>query len=511
MKINFRTLTLKQRLLFLPVLTLAGLAALQATNSYATSAVNRQVIFPNMESLMLAGHQNALKAVVDSEAQNLKRRLTGLPTREETMAAVVAETDPIRFFDDGSGYFFSYDTAGVRINVPINKSDNGKNLINAPDTHGYAYVAAFVEQAKAGGGFVTYHFEKAGHGVQPKLAYVKLIPGTDILVGAGVYIDNIAAERSSLAQRIAQQEQRYRSYVILVFLLILAVTVTLILLLSNAVTNVIKVIAQRLLGGSEQVAAASAELSSQSQQLAQGASKQAATIEETTASLEEMAGVVQRSTERAGKAEETAKLAQAAADRGSADMQAMSAAIGALKDSSQDIGKIVKTIDEIAFQTNILALNAAVEAARAGESGLGFAVVADEVRNLAQRSAQAARETTEKIEGAMAKTANGVSLSAKVTESFSDIARTVRQLVEMVVQVANASTTQSGSIGQINSAVGAMNHVTQGNAASAEESAAAAQQLNAQAYSVQNDVAELLALVGAGRGRTSQESVVART
>ena len=506
--LNFGNLTLRQRLLFLPGLTVLGLAALQATNSYVTSVVSRRVIFPNLESLMMSGHENTLKSVVDAEAQSLGRLLKILPTREEKIAAVVAETDPIRFFDDGSGYFFSFDLAGIRIDVPIDKSDNGKANADVRDVNGFPFVRAFIEKAKLGGGFVSYHFEKPGQGIQPKLSYVRLIPGTDLMIGTGVYVDNIAVERTRLAQKITQQQRRYAGYAIGVLLLILSITVALALLLSNSVSRTIQTIANRLLGGSEQVAAASAELSKQSQELAQGASEQAATIEETTASLEEMSSVIQRNTENARKADEMAKLAQITADRGSADMQAMFVAIGALQESSHDIGKIIKTIDEIAFQTNILALNAAVEAARAGEAGMGFAVVADEVRNLAQRSAQAARETTEKIEGAMAKTASGTAVSGKVDESFHDIAARVRQVVAMGAQVAEASAKQAENIGQINRAVGTMNQVTQSTAATAEQSAAAAEQLNAQAYSVKNDVFELLTLVG---GRTGGTAIVAET
>ena len=127
-------------------------------------------------------------------------------------------------------------------------------------------------------------------------------------------------------------------------------------------------------------------------------------------------------------------------------MQAMTTAMEAIKVSSDDIAKIIKTIDEIAFQTNILALNAAVEAARAGEAGMGFAVVADEVRNLAQRSAQAAKETAAKIEGAIGKTAQGVEISAKVAQALNDIVAKVRQVDELVAEVASASREQTQGI-----------------------------------------------------------------
>ncbi|HYG35183.1 MAG TPA: methyl-accepting chemotaxis protein, partial [Clostridia bacterium] len=162
------------------------------------------------------------------------------------------------------------------------------------------------------------------------------------------------------------------------------------------------------------------------------------------------------------------------------------------------------TIDEIAFQTNILALNAAVEAARAGEAGMGFAVVADEVRSLAQRSAQAAKETAAKIEGAISNTTQGVELSAKVAQALNEIVARSREVDELASEVAAASREQSQGVDQINLAVGQMDKVTQSNAASAEESASAAEELNAQAEAMKESVAELLKLVGNASNQTER-------
>jgi methyl-accepting chemotaxis protein len=241
---------------------------------------------------------------------------------------------------------------------------------------------------------------------------------------------------------------------------------------------------------------AAGEISSSSQSLASGAGEQAAALEQTSSSLEELSSMTKRNAENAQKANDLARHTRTAADKGIGDMQAMSAAMAAIKSSSDDIAKIIKTIDEIAFQTNILALNAAVEAARAGEAGMGFAVVAEEVRNLAQRSAQAAKETAAKIEGAIARTAQGVEISGKVAETLNEIVAKARQVDELAAEVANASHEQTQGIVQINGAVSEMDKVTQSNAASAEESAAAAEELNSQAGALKQAVKELVQLVG---------------
>jgi methyl-accepting chemotaxis protein len=208
-----------------------------------------------------------------------------------------------------------------------------------------------------------------------------------------------------------------------------------------------------------------------------------------------MASMTRRNTESAEKVNELARQARSAADVGSADMKAMAEAMSAIKASGDDTAKIIKTIDEIAFQTNILALNAAVEAARAGEAGMGFAVVADEVRNLAQRAAQSAKETAAKIENSVSKTALGVQISEKVAKSLSEIVTRAREVDELAAEVAAASKEQAQGIHQVNMAVTQMDKVTQSNAASAEESASAAEELNAQAESLKEAVSSLLLLV----------------
>jgi methyl-accepting chemotaxis protein len=270
----------------------------------------------------------------------------------------------------------------------------------------------------------------------------------------------------------------------------------------HGLNKVLSQVARLLDEGSNEVAAASSQVSGASQTLAEGASEQAASLEETSASLEEMASMTRRNAENAQSAKDLATQTRGAADAGASDMREMSEAMDAIKTSSDNIAKIIKTIDEIAFQTNILALNAAVEAARAGEAGMGFAVVADEVRNLAQRSAQAAKETAEKIEDSISKSGIGVGLSAKVAERLQEIVAKARQVDELVAEIATASREQSQGIDQVNTAVTQMDKVTQSNAAAAEESASASEELNAQALTLKGAVSELLAMVG-GRTRSA--------
>lgn len=268
------------------------------------------------------------------------------------------------------------------------------------------------------------------------------------------------------------------------------------LLIGRVTSRALNQITQQLFDSTALVAASAGQVSSSSQSLADGASEQAAALEETSASLEEMSSMTKHNAAHAQEAKQSAGTARASADIGANQMQAMQGAMQAINAASEDITKILKTIDEIAFQTNILALNAAVEAARAGEHGAGFAVVAEEVRALAQRSAQAAKETAAKLNDSVTKSQQGVQIGAEAAKSFETIQQQIRQLDQLVAQIAASSTEQEQGISQVASAVAQMDKVTQANAGNAEETAAASEALNHQAQQLKVSISELSLLIG---------------
>ncbi len=256
------------------------------------------------------------------------------------------------------------------------------------------------------------------------------------------------------------------------------VAVGLVQWLSLRISRIIGQISGSLSAMAEDMLGKAGAFASSSSRLADGASQQAASLEETSASLEEITGMTRRNAEAANNAKQIATDTRTAVDQGTEGMKRMTAAMDGIKTSSAEISKIIKTIDEIAFQTNILALNAAVEAARAGEAGAGFAVVAEEVRALAQRSAAAARETADKIEAALQKSNEGARTSVEVAGMLAEIVGQVRKMDTLVAEIATASGEQSQGLEQITKAVTEMDRITQANAATAEESASVAHELS---------------------------------
>ena len=260
-----------------------------------------------------------------------------------------------------------------------------------------------------------------------------------------------------------------------------------------------------LSNGAAQVVTAAGQVAASAQTLSQGATEQASSLEETSASMEEMASMARRNSENAREASGLMAQVDTRVGESNQRLQDMVVSMQAIQESSNQVAKIIKTIDEIAFQTNILALNAAVEAARAGEAGMGFAVVADEVRNLAQRSAQAAKDTATLIEASIASSTEGNHKVNEVAASISAITESVSRVKHLVDEVRSASGEQTQGIEQVAHAVAQMEKVTQSLAATAEESAAASEELNAQAETSLAVVAEIGQLIGQSTSMSVRE------
>ncbi len=269
--------------------------------------------------------------------------------------------------------------------------------------------------------------------------------------------------------------------------------------ITRSITGPVNIIASSLADSASQVASASGQLAASSQQLSEGCSEQASSVEETSATLQETTSMVQQNNGNTHQAVQLSGLTRDAAQKGNQEMQEMMNSIKEIKNSSDQAAKIVKMIDDIAFQTNILSLNAAVEAARAGEAGVGFAVVAEEVRNLAQKSAQAAKDTAAIIETNIGLSTQGVYISEKVKNDLDEITLQAKKVSELMQEISVAGSEQAQGIGQVNQAIIQIETVTERNAASAEETASASEELNAQAENLSEIVQQLSELVNGNR------------
>jgi methyl-accepting chemotaxis protein len=322
-------------------------------------------------------------------------------------------------------------------------------------------------------------------------------------------MQNNGEKISAIAQQLQQEAEKQMTKAkdnsiklcaILFFASILS-GVLLIYLISGSIAKPINRIIGDLSESSAQVSSVSEQVSSASQSLADGSSAQATSIEETSSALDEMSSMTKQNAENANEVKKLMGESGKIVSEVSNHMNQMDDAIDKITKSSEETGKIIRTIDEIAFQTNLLALNAAVEAARAGEAGAGFAVVADEVRNLSMRSADAAQNTTDLIENIIESVRYGSELVKSTQEVYQKNVELTDKAGQLVEEIASSAQQQDQGIEQVNIAVAEMDKVTHNNAANAEESASASEEMHAQAGQLKNLVDELVILTN-GNGKS---------
>lgn len=372
---------------------------------------------------------------------------------------------------------------------------SGRNLGADAEVHGPAFRAAIARASKLKPGEtvpVSYSWKRDGD-AQAHLQYGRYsyFAPWDWLILVGVDEAEIMAPVRALEER--QRSERRTQLAIAIVALLAAGALWFVF--GRRLSQRIQDLADTIHEGSGNLTNTAQQVAQASQKLAQSATEQAASLEETSSTLSQTLTGVQNNAEHAARAKQAASSAHQLAGSGVQQIGQLEDAMKAVEITSTEVGKIAGAIDEIAFQTNLLALNAAIEAARAGAAGTGFSVVAEEVRRLAQRSAEAARETGEKISAARTSSGQGVALAATVAANLKEIASRIRETDELVNEIASASEEQKRAVEEVKDAIRQLDQVTQGNAAAAEQSAGAAEEVNAQATDLSETAAALHDLV----------------
>ncbi len=357
-----------------------------------------------------------------------------------------------------------------------------KSKILALDSNKYEFGRQMVRQ---GNGLIKYSFE----GVDKIVAFSKENKSRWIV-----------ASTANVNELFASVNQ-IRETSIIIAVVGIAVIAGILFFLTQSIVNPVNKIICGMEDGADQVASASAQVASSSQSMAEGTFEQASALEESSSSMEEMSSMTMKNAENAGLADGFMKEVNQVLSEAATSMNLLTDSMQEISRASVETSRIIKAIDEIAFQTKLLALNAAIEAARVGEAGAGFAVVADEVRNLAMRAAEAARDTEKLIAGTVKKVNSGSEFVSSSNDALSRVSESATRVGELITEISQASKDQSEGIVQVNNAIAEMETVVQQNVANSEESAAAAEEMNAQAEQLKLFVDDLMVIV-TGRGNS---------